>query len=89
MISKKISVKKPRSKVLLDLLAHYVITVWILVLLLFLTDQTWLLHGVNLFLCLIGAMVIVPLRLLAQHLLFSLERDKYIKKIVDELINDK
>ncbi|MEM1336293.1 MAG: hypothetical protein AAF717_02205 [Bacteroidota bacterium] len=86
-ISNRFQVAKPSLRTIIDVTAHYVVALWILVLLYFLFDaKVWL--GVNAGLsCAGAALLMIPIRVFALRVLHAHERDKYIKKIMDELVN--
>ncbi|MEO0573175.1 MAG: hypothetical protein AAF039_15815 [Bacteroidota bacterium] len=84
----QIRMAKPSLHTIIDVVVHYFVAVWIMVLLYFLLNLREWFHGNAWLLCAGIALLIVPIRLLALHLLRVQERDKYIKKIMDELVND-
>ncbi|MEM8846488.1 MAG: hypothetical protein AAGD17_05225 [Bacteroidota bacterium] len=81
-------IRKPNRKIILDLLAHYCIAFWVLLLFFFLLDIYRLMPSKGWLLCAGLALLILPLRLLGLHLLKSQERDKYIKQIFDDIMRN-
>ena len=84
MPPKKIVLRKPSAKLLIDLLGHYLVALWILVMGAFLLGLSRELTTILVLQCAAIAVIILPFRLLALHLLRSLKQEKYIKKIVRE-----
>ena len=84
MPPKKIRIRKPSPQLILDLLGHYLVALWILIMGAFLLGLSHQLTLTLVLQCAVLALGILPFRLLALHLLHSLEQEKYIKKILRE-----
>ncbi|MGD1947842.1 MAG: hypothetical protein ACFB0A_16660 [Croceivirga sp.] len=85
----RIQFVKPSFKTIIDLVAHYLVAIWILSILYYMLDIGHWLNGNPMVICSGLALLIIPIRLFANHLLQSHQQDKYLKKILDELLNDK
>ncbi|MEM8928656.1 MAG: hypothetical protein AAGC45_10665 [Bacteroidota bacterium] len=83
----RIRISKPSIRTIVDIIVHYFVALWILVMLYFLLNLGVWLSGNALLQCAGVALLMIPIRIWALHVLRLQERDKYIKKIMDELVN--
>ncbi|MEM9361382.1 MAG: hypothetical protein AAGA43_02055 [Bacteroidota bacterium] len=87
-MASRIRITKPSLRTIIDIVLHYVVAVWILVLFYFLLDlQDWFTSN-SWLICAAIALLIVPIRILALYVLKEHDHSKYIKKIMDELVNN-